>query len=308
MNFDFELEQRTREIETLLSKYLPKEEGTQKIIMEAMNYSLLSGGKRLRPMLMEEVFRLFEGKDKNLLEPFMVAIEMIHTYSLVHDDLPSMDNDEYRRGRKTTHVVYGEAMALLAGDGLLNYAYETAAGAYRRIYLEEMERSLDELVLYKRVLKALEIMSTKAGIHGMIGGQVIDMEGNENNVDQNRLDLMYRLKTSALIEASMMIGAVLAGASEEEINQIETIASDIGLAFQIRDDILDITSSMEVLGKPVHSDEKNQKITYVSLMDIEQAKEEVNRISDRALKAYETLGYRNEYLETLIRKLITREK
>ncbi len=309
MNFDIELQQRTGEIEALLSKFLPKEEGMHNTLMKAMNYSLIAGGKRLRPMLMEETFRLFEGKDKNLLEPFMAAVEMIHTYSLVHDDLPSMDNDEYRRGRKTTHVVYGEAMALLAGDGLLNYAYETAVGAYKRIYKDKpINDPMDELNAYKRVLRALEILGAKAGIHGMIGGQVIDMEGNQNNVDKNRLDLMYRLKTSALIEASMMIGAVLAGADEQAVNQVEAIASDIGLAFQIRDDILDITSNMEVLGKPVHSDEKNEKITYVSLMELEQAKEAVNRISNRALKAYEALAYHNEYLETLIRKLVTREK
>ncbi len=303
MSFDLERQGKVAEIEAILMRYVPKEEGAQKTVIEAMNYSLLAGGKRLRPMLMEETFRLFEGRDRNLLEPFMAAIEMIHTYSMVHDDLPCMDNDEYRRGRKTTHVVYGEAMALLAGDSLLNYAFETAATAYREIKNTEPSEELSAL---RRLMRAMELLSVKAGIHGMIGGQVIDMEEHENTVDRNRLNLMYRLKTGALIEASMMIGAVIAGAKEAEITMVEAIARDIGLAFQIRDDILDVTGSTEVLGKPVHSDEKNEKTTYVTIMGIHQAEQEVESISKRALEAFDALGYKNEYLKTLIMKLITR--
>lgn len=305
MDFDLERQQKVTEIEQILKLHLPKEEGYQKTVVQAMNYSLMAGGKRLRPMLMEETFRLFNGQERVLLTPFMAAIEMIHTYSLVHDDLPAMDNDEYRRGRKTTHVVYGEAMAILAGDGLLNYAFETAGKAFQAILNIENTKVLNS---YINVARAFKILSEKAGIYGMIGGQVIDMEKSEDCVDRSRLDLMYHLKTGALIEAAMMIGAVLAGAEEDEVNMIEAIAGDIGLAFQIKDDILDVTSSVEVLGKPVHSDEKNQKITYVTIMNVDDAGKEVTSISERAIKAYEALSYKNEYLKELIIKLMTREK
>jgi geranylgeranyl diphosphate synthase, type II len=304
MNFETERLNKIDEIEGILKKFIPKEEGYQKIVLEAMNYSLLAGGKRIRPMLMAETFQLYGGQEHELLEPFMAAIEMIHTYSLVHDDLPAMDNDEYRRGRKTTHVIYGEAMAILAGDGLLNYAFEIAAKAYRTIHCKS---EAEDLTRYKRVAKAMELLASKAGIYGMLGGQVVDVEEYHGRIDRNRLDFIYHLKTAALVEASMMIGAVLAGATEEEVNKIEQIAGDIGLAFQVRDDILDVTSSPEVLGKPTHSDEKNDKSTYVTIMSIEEATDEVTRISERAIKAYEELPYCNDYLKMLINKLITRE-
>lgn len=304
MNFDLERQKRLLEIDEILKRHIPAIEGEQRTVIEAMNYGLMAGGKRIRPMLMAETFRLFEGKNQELLEPFMAAIEMIHTYSLVHDDLPCMDDDDYRRGRKTTHVVYGEAMALLAGDGLLNYAFEIAAKAYHKI---PSTNEAEELSIYKRCMRAIEILTVKAGIAGMIGGQVIDMEGEDRTVDRSRLDLMYQLKTGALIEASMMIGAVLAGADNTEVEKIEEIAGDIGLAFQIRDDILDVTSSTEVLGKPVHSDEKNNKVTYVTLMEIEEANREAAKISDKAITVFEQLPYENDYLKTLINKLINRE-
>jgi geranylgeranyl diphosphate synthase type II len=304
MNFEQELQQKVVEIEGILRKYIPKEEGYQKTVIEAMNYSLLAGGKRLRPLLMAETYQLFGGVELTLLEPFLSAIEMIHTYSLVHDDLPAMDNDEYRRGRKTTHVVYGEAMAILAGDGLLNYAFETALKAFELII---PTKETSEIIAYQRVAKALQVLSVKAGIYGMIGGQVIDMEDYNGVVERSRLDLMYQLKTGALIEASMMIGAILAGASKEEVYKIENIADDIGLAFQIKDDILDVTSTPEVLGKPVHSDEKNEKTTYVTIMELEKANNEVVQISTRAMDAFETLPYKNEFLKSLIKMLINRE-
>ena len=304
MNFDQELQTKVSEIEEVLNKFIPREEGSQKLIMSAMNYSLMAGGKRLRPMLMEQTYLLFGGRDRAILEPFMAAIEMIHTYSLVHDDLPAMDNDEYRRGRKTTHVVYGEAMGILAGDGLLNYAFETALKSFDKIPVMEPGQ---QLILYKNVAKAMQVLSVKAGIYGMIGGQVIDMEGCGGKPTRNRLDHMYRLKTGALIEASMMIGAILAGAGTEYTDMIEQIAGDIGLAFQIRDDILDVTSTPEMLGKPIHSDEKNDKTTYVTLMDLVSAENEVVRISGRAIGAYEALPYKNEFLKKLILKLINRE-
>lgn len=302
MNFDQEMKQKVKEIEDILMHYSPKEEGFQRQIMEAMNYSLMAGGKRLRPLLMEETFVLFGGKDKEILTPFMAALEMIHTYSLVHDDLPAMDNDEYRRGRKTTHVVYGEAMGILAGDGLLNYAFETAAKAFDAAEC----CTTDQFDLYRRIAKALQILARKAGIYGMIGGQVIDIEQCEGEPSRNRLDHMYRLKTGALIEASMMIGAILAGAGQQDIGGVEQIAGDIGLAFQIKDDILDVTSTPEILGKPVHSDEKNEKITYVSLMDINSAEAEVFSISNRAMEVYDALPCKNEFLRLLIGRLINR--
>ena len=292
------------QIEEIIRKFLPKEEGYQKTVIEAMNYSLLAGGKRVRPMLMAETFELFQGKEKEILEPFMVAMEMIHTYSLVHDDLPAMDDDEYRRGRKTTHIVFGEAMAILAGDGLLNYAFETAAKAYKAIYNPD---PLEELKLYQRIAKAMEVLSMKAGIYGMIGGQTVDVEEYQETVDRDRLDFIYRLKTGALVEASMMIGAILAGANEIDIKSIEAIAGDIGLAFQIRDDILDVTSTSDILGKPVHSDEKNEKATYVTIMGVNKATQEVEMISQRAIERFSQLTYQNEFMKTLILKLINRE-
>lgn len=303
MNFEQELKDKVIRVEEILIEFSPKEEGFQKLIMEAMKYALMGGGKRLRPVLMEQTYLLFEGENPAVVEPFMAAIEMIHTYSLVHDDLPAMDNDDYRRGRKTTHVVYGEAMGILAGDGLLNYAFETALKSFDAI---DKTDSADAQ-LCGRIAKAMKVLAAKAGIYGMIGGQVIDMEESHGEASRNRLDLMYRLKTGALIEASMMIGAILAGASEEDIVKIEQIAGDIGLAFQIKDDILDVTSTSEKLGKPVHSDEKNEKITYLSLVGLERANQEVAHISMRAMQSFEALPYKNEFLKQLITMLINRE-
>lgn len=294
MSFKEELQKRTADIEEILKKYLPEETGFQKTVLEAMNYSVTAGGKRLRPMLMQETYRMFGGSSQ-VIEPFMAAIEMIHTYSLVHDDLPAMDNDEYRRGRKTTHAVYGEAFGILAGDALLNYAFETAAGA---LLLE----------LNERTARAIQVLAEKAGIYGMIGGQVVDVESEGQAVSKEKLDFIYRLKTSALIESSMMIGALLAGASGEEVDKIRRTAQDVGLAFQIQDDILDVTSTLEVLGKPIHSDEKNEKTTYVTLKGLEQAKQDVEEISKRALATLASLGRENPFLEELITMLITREK
>ena len=304
MSFELEQTKRLSEVNKILEDYLPKEEGYYKSVMEAMNYSIRAGGKRIRPMLMLETFRLFNGSHIDVLYHFMAAIEMIHTYSLVHDDLPALDNDEYRRGQRTTHIEYGEAMAILAGDGLLTLAFETAARAYDKVN----ETARDTLDIYKRIMRAYKVLSNKAGIHGMIGGQVIDIEFVGKSVTKKRLDMMYLLKTGALFEASMMIGAILAGARDEEIDIIEQIAGDIGLAFQIKDDILDVTSNDKVLGKPVHSDEKNDKPTYVAIMDLDRAKEAVTYVTDRAKKAFESLPYKNEFLKELIIKLINREK
>ena len=295
-DFQIQMKQKVQKIEGILTEYLPKQRGCQSIIMEAMGYSLLAGGKRLRPMLMQETFRLFKGTAK-ALRPFMAAIEMIHTYSLVHDDLPAMDNDEYRRGRKTTHVVYGEDMGILAGDALLNYAFETAFKAF----VTDPEDSL-------AIGRALTVLGEKAGIYGMIGGQVIDVKETGHEVPRKVLDTIYRLKTAALIEASMMIGAILAGASEEEVRKVEKIAGDVGVAFQIRDDILDVTSTSETLGKPIHSDEKNEKTTYVTLMGIKEAEKEVKRLSDQAIRLLHELSGENAFLEEMLLQLIHRDR
>ena len=296
MNFKEEYQNRIRSIENILKKYLPCQEGYQKIIMEAMEYSLMAGGKRLRPMLMKESYALFGGEGE-IIEPFMAAIEMIHTYSLVHDDLPAMDNDEYRRGRKTTHVVYGEDMGILAGDALLNYAFETACRAFD-IAPEESGR----------IGQALKILAGKAGIYGMIGGQVVDVKESGHILTGEMLDFIYRLKTSALIESSMMIGAVLAGAGAENTEKMEQIARGIGLAFQIQDDILDVTSTTEVLGKPVHSDEKNEKTTYVTWKGLEGARQEVSRMTEEAVRALRAIQPDGGFLEELLKSLVYREK
>ena len=295
MNFPEELANRIQWTEGVVKSFLPEETGNQKEIIEAMNYSVTAGGKRLRPLLMHETYRMFGGTGR-VIQPLMAAIEMVHTYSLVHDDLPAMDNDQYRRGKLTTHAKYGHAMGVLAGDGLLNYAFETAMTAFD--CGEDAER----------VGKALKILGRKAGIYGMIGGQVVDVQSTGKAVDQETLDFIYELKTGALLEASMMVGAVLAGATEEEVAVIEQIASDVGLAFQIRDDILDETSTLETLGKPIHSDERNEKTTYVTLKGLEQATKDVEEISARGLKRLAELPYENEFLTELIKALVYREK
>ena len=289
-------DEKVKEIEEILKSYLPEQNGYQRIIMDAMEYSLMAGGKRLRPMLMQETYRLFGGTEK-VIEPFMAAQEMIHTYSLVHDDLPAMDDDELRRGRKTTHVVYGEDMGILAGDALLNYAFETAAAAFD----EYPEKAL-------QIGKAMKILGNKAGIYGMLGGQVVAVKETGHAVDKDVLDFIYALKTGALLESSMMIGATLAGADDESIALIEKVASKVGLAFQVQDDILDVTSTAEVLGKPIHSDEKNEKTTYVTLLGIDKAEKIVEKESVEAIELLKSLPVRNDYLEWLLTQLIHRKK
>lgn len=295
MNFREELDIRTRNAEKIIYKYLPKEEGFAKNLAGAMNYSMQAGGKRLRPLFMQETFALFGGEGQ-VVEPFMAAMEMIHTHSLVHDDLPALDNDEYRRGKKTTHALYGEAQAILCGDALLNYAYETAFMAF--------SMCKDPA----RVGRALQILGEKTGIYGMLGGQALDVENDGKPLTQEQLDYIYANKTSALIEGSMMVGAALAGASEDEIFLIESVGYRVGLAFQIQDDILDVIGDEAVLGKPVLSDEKNNKTTYVTLEGLEKAKTDVKLLSERAIHTLQALPYENPFLEQLILMLVNREK
>jgi geranylgeranyl diphosphate synthase type II len=302
---DEEIRLRAHEAEEIIYKYMPEETGFQKTIFQAMNYSIKAGGKRIRPVLMLETFKLFGGKGE-IIEPFMAAIEMIHTYSLIHDDLPALDNDDYRRGRKTSHVVFGEAMAILAGDALLNYAFETACRAFPMC--TQLEEGNDSYLVYKRIGKALTILTSKPGVNGMIGGQVVDVEMTGRTMSPEQLYYVYENKTGALIEASMMVGAILAGASDNDIDKIESIASDIGLAFQIQDDILDVTGDEAVLGKPVLSDEENGKLTYVTIHGLEKSRQDVADISERAIHKLEELPYSNPFLKDLIIYLIHRKK
>ena len=298
MDIEQKIAARVTHIEEIIRQYLPKEEGFQKTILEAMNYSILAGGKRLRPMMMEETYHMFGGTSR-VIEPFMAAIEMIHTYSLVHDDLPAMDNDEYRRGKKTTHAVYGEAMGILAGDALLNYAFETATLAF------EIEPG------NPAVGRALRKLAVKSGIYGMVGGQVVDVESEkkpDDTITREKLNFIYHLKTGALMEAAMSVGAILAGASEEEAARLEEVAARVGLAFQIQDDILDVTSTLEVLGKPIGSDEKNNKATYVTFEGIEKSKEDVKKLSEEAVEALSSFQKKDELLQELFIYLIHRNK
>lgn len=295
MNFKEELEQRVSKVNELIRRYLPREEGKSLTMIQAMNYSMTAGGKRLRPILMEETYRLFGGTTR-AIEPFMAGMEMIHTHSLIHDDLPALDNDEYRRGRKTTHVVYGEAMGILSGDALLNYAYEVLFHSF------DLDPGNPAIPL------ALQILASKVGIYGMLGGQGVDVENDGKPLSQETLAYIYKNKTSALIEASMMTGAILAGAEDGKVRIVEKAAEKIGLAFQIQDDILDVESTQEVLGKPIHSDEKNHKTTYVTLKGLEASREEVKLLSGEALFLMDSLEEKNEFLRQLITELIDRKK
>ena len=294
-SFKEKFRQAVAETEAVVYSYLPEETGHQKTIFEAMNYSVKAGGKRLRPLLMREVYRLFGGNGPEI-GPFMAAMEMIHTSSLIHDDLPCMDNDEYRRGKLTTWKAYGYDMAVLAGDALMIYAFEVASKAFTM--------GADPA----KVGRAIGILAEKTGIYGMIGGQTVDVELTGKAVPREKLDFIYRLKTSALIEASMLVGAILAGASKEEQDIIAQVAGEIGLAFQIQDDVLDVTSTMEVLGKPIGSDEKNNKATYVTYEGLDKAKQDVERISVTAVERLSSLPEKNKFLEQLLLSLIQREK
>ena len=276
-----QLSKKIEKIEQTIDFYLPEEKGLQKTVLSAMNYSVKAGGKRLRPMLMAETYEMFGGADSSVIEPFMAAIEMIHTYSLIHDDLPALDNDALRRGMPTAHIKFGEAMAILAGDALLNYAFETA--------------------------KALQILTRKPGIYGMIGGQTVDVEQENKAISFDTLMYIHNNKTAALIECAMMIGAVLAGASEKEVSMIEQIANKVGIAFQIEDDILDVVSTSEEIGKPAGSDEKNGKNTYVLFKGIEQSKKDAEQYTREALQIFDELEYKNPFLRELLLYLVGRK-
>lgn len=296
MDLKNELSVRAEAAEDVVCRFLPDVEGYQGIVFDAMQYGVTAGGKRLRPILMNETFQMFGGEG-DVIEPFMAAIEMIHTYSLIHDDLPAMDNDLLRRGKPTVHAAYGEAMGILAGDALLNYAFETALNGF------------DADTDLVRVKEAMRILARKAGVFGMIGGQVVDVEAEKKELEitEEMLNFIYNLKTGALIEASMMIGAVLGGATEAQVQTIENVASKIGMAFQIQDDILDVEGDEDKIGKPVGSDQRNDKCTYVTFAGIEKSKEEVKRLTDQAVEELNSLPVHNEFLNELLNYLVYRD-
>lgn len=341
--FEERLREETAYAERVLREHLPGEEGLQGEICEAMNYSLLAGGKRLRPILMRETYRMCGGEDSDVIKRFMAAIEMIHTYSLVHDDLPAMDNDRYRRGKETTWYVYGETMGILAGDGLLNYAFETAIRAFGESGAAGAGRGVSEgerLAKLERAAAAFSVLARKAGIYGMIGGQVVDVmaekrfgqaerepgqagggsvqEGEDSRRAGSpgiaseeagaRLMFIHAHKTAALIQAAMMVGAILAGADREQVAAIEKCAYDIGIAFQIQDDILDVIGDSKELGKSTGSDAANQKETYVTWKGLEQAKTDVEALSREAVAILDGFPGEHEFLKQLILNLIDRRK
>lgn len=297
MEFNEMFKDKVKEINDIIHSFMPKCEGKQEKVIEAMNYSIDTGGKRIRPMIMLETYRLLGGKDIGVVAPFMAALECIHTYSLVHDDLPAMDNDEYRRGQLTTHKKFGEDIGILAGDGLLNYAYEIMLRACISAEASEL----------KGCVKASQIIANKAGIYGMVGGQTLDVWLTGKTMSAEDLDFIFNLKTGALIEAAFMAGAVLAGADDETVGNLEKAGGLVGTAFQIKDDILDVTGTQEVIGKPVLSDERNNKTTYVTLYGIDKAQADVETMSEQAVQYVKAAG-ENDFLVKLIYQLINREK
>ena len=306
MSFDQRLAERTAYCEDVLHKWMPSTEAMQgddncaAVVVDAMQYSVMAGGKRLRPIFLSETCSMYGGRPE-LAEPFMAALEMIHSYSLVHDDMPAMDNDEDRRGLKTTWVVYGEGMAVLAGDALLNYAYETALKAF------DICESAEETA---RVVRAMKILAGNAGIYGMVGGQCADLEAEKKpqETDARTLTYIHKHKTACMIESGFVIGAVLAGAPEQDVEKLDRIAENIGIAFQIKDDILDVIGDSKELGKLTGSDEKDGKVTYVTMYGIEKASEDVKRLSEEALTLFDSLTARNDFLRELAVKLISRTK
>lgn len=284
-----------KDIENIIYAYLPEEKGYARPVLSAMNYAVRAGGKRLRPMMMKLCYDMYmpQGEEQTeVIGAFMAAIEMIHTYSLIHDDLPALDNDMLRRGKPTVHAAYGEDMAILAGDALLNYAYETAAGVFNVLPADV------------RVEKAYAVLASKPGIYGMIGGQVLDVRMSGRPVDEAELQYIYLNKTAALIECAMMIGALLGGASDADTDQIREAACAVGMAFQVQDDILDVVGDESAIGKPVNSDERNQKYTYVTIHGMEASKKYVHDMSERANNILKGLVVNNDNAKTALMELI----
>ncbi len=297
MEMDFKnwMLEKINEVDKYLSNIIKINDNPQNIIYESMNYSLMSGGKRLRPILLLGAYEIFNS-DYEKIMPFACAMEMIHTYSLIHDDLPAMDDDDYRRGNLSNHKKFNEAIAILAGDGLLNKAFEIG-----------LEATLSSGLDYNKAIKALSIIANSSGTEGMIGGQIVDMAGEEKIHNIDDLKYMYSLKTGAIIKTSIEAGAILGGASEEEINALSVYADKLGIAFQIQDDILDVEGSEELIGKPIGSDEANHKKTYVSYVGLQQAKKHVQKYSEEAIESLNIFGHKANYLIELAKYLTHRD-
>lgn len=294
MEFKVVLKEKIDYIETLLNEYMPKEEGYQHTIMKSMNYSLKAGGKRLRPILTLESCKIVGGREEDAI-PFAVAIEMIHTYSLIHDDLPALDNDDLRRGKPTNHKVFGDGMATLAGDALLNYAYEIM-----------LSSSIDKEDS-NRYLKAINEIAKHAGIYGMIGGQVVDVESENKIIDKEKLDFIHLNKTAAMIVGCMRAGAIIGGATEEQLERVTKYARNIGLSFQIVDDILDITGDEAKLGKPIGSDIENHKSTYPSLLGLEKSRQISRQLIEEGKSSIDGLSSEIDFLNQLGDYIISRD-
>ena len=292
MDLKQEMKDRCAYIEAALEKSVPEQQEFPPVIFEAMRYSLMAGGKRLRPMMVLAACEAVGGKKEDAL-PFACALEMIHTYSLIHDDLPAMDNDDYRRGRLTSHKVFGEDMAILAGDGLLHHAMETMADACLKNPTPQ-------------TTGAMKAIAHGAGIFGMLTGQVVDVHFEGKPLDIETLDFIHLHKTAAMIRGALEAGAIVGGADKETAEQFGLAGEKIGVAFQILDDILDVTSTLEELGKPIHSDEKNEKTTYVTLFGIEKSREIAAKLSDEAIAIWKKQGESCEFLLELTKYLLTR--
>lgn len=295
MNFNDTYKQKMDLVNKHLDSYLVNKDNYQKIIYDMMRYSIFAGGKRLRPVMAIASCEMLGG-DINEVMPFACAIEMIHTYSLIHDDLPAMDNDDYRRGKLTSHKVFGEGLAILAGDALLNKAFETI-----------LEQTLEKNINTARAMKAMAVIANASGTEGMIGGQVVDIESENKQIGRDILNYMHLHKTAALIIASVKVGGIMAGGSEEEIKLLESYGRNVGLTFQIKDDILDVEGSKSKLGKEVNTDAKNNKSTFVSLLGIDKAKQELKDLTDESLKVIEHFGKKNEFLKQITLYLAGRE-
>lgn len=283
-----ELSERIKVIDVSLDALLPEIQNPQSVIYNSMRYSVFAGGKRLRPILMWEVARLFD-KEWEDVRLFACALEMIHTYSLIHDDLPAMDNDDTRRGMPTNHIKFGEDIAILAGDALLNKAFEVISESHS-----------------ERFPEAFKVFAKSAGTEGMIGGQVVDLSSEGKDITLSELQYIHSLKTGALIKCACVVGAILSGATEKEKESIDEFATNLGIAFQIRDDILDVTGDAEVLGKPIGSDAESDKNTYVKLCGIQKSEELVNKYSQKAKKSLSLFGNKADFLIKLTDYLIDR--
>lgn len=295
MNFDSILSEKKKQVEQHLYTYFSGFSGLQQTVFQAADYSIKAGGKRLRPVLLLEACQLFGGSESDAMD-FACAIEMIHTYSLIHDDLPAMDDDDFRRGKPTNHVVYGEGTAILAGDGLLNRAYEVM-----------IQKTMSSGPMKDRYLNAMDEIASAAGIDGMIAGQIVDLESENKSVPIETVDFIHSHKTGALITAALAAGAMIGGAGEEDLTNIRLYGRNIGMAFQIIDDILDITGDQEKLGKDIGSDAEKQKSTYPSLLGLEESRriaQDLLRESKEILEAYGDCG---DFLKALSDFLANRE-